>query len=90
MFWDRPLDHALSNLKKHVRAPVRLVLWDGREVALSDAPTVTLRFKYARTAAILARPSMLSLAEAYIAGDAEIEGDVRTAIHSAAALAKPR
>jgi cyclopropane-fatty-acyl-phospholipid synthase len=90
MFWDRPLDYALSNLKKQVRAPVRLVLWDGREVALSDAPRVTLRFKYARTAAVLAKPSLLSLAEAYIAGDAEIEGDVRDAIHSAAALSRPR
>ena len=35
MLWANPVDHALSNLKKHVRAPVRVVLWDGREVALS-------------------------------------------------------
>jgi cyclopropane-fatty-acyl-phospholipid synthase len=90
MFWDRPLDHALSNLKKQVRAPVRVVLWDGREVALSDKPRVTLRFKYARTAAVLARPSMLSLAEAYIKGDADVEGDVREAIRTAAQLAGTR
>jgi len=90
MFWARPLDLALSNLKKQVRAPVRLVLWDGREVALSDTPRVTLRFKYARTAAVLANPNMLSLAEAYIEGDVDVEGDVREAIRTVAALSRSR
>ncbi|MGZ5097105.1 MAG: class I SAM-dependent methyltransferase [Usitatibacter sp.] len=90
MFWARPLDHALSNLKKQVSAPVRLVLWDGREVTLSDQPLVTLRFKYPRTASVLANPSMLSLAEAYIEGDADVEGDVRAAIRTAEALSRPR
>lgn len=59
-----PLDHALSQLKKNVRAPLRLVLWDGREVALCDSPSVTLRIKDARAAHALARPSLLALAEA--------------------------
>jgi cyclopropane-fatty-acyl-phospholipid synthase len=90
MFWDKPLDHALSHLKKQVHAPVRLVFWDGREVALSDQPRVTLRFKRERAASALARPSMLALAEAYIEGDADVEGDVLEAIRSAEALARSR
>lgn len=90
MFWERPIDHALSNLKKQVSAPVRLVLWDGREVSLSDAPSVTVRIKDARTAASLAKPTLLALAEAYIEGDADIEGDVREAIRSAEAIARGR
>ncbi len=88
MFWDRPLDHALSNLKKRVQAPLRVVLWDGREVALSETPSVTLRLNGARAAAALARPTLLSLAEAYIEGEAELEGDVREAIRSAEALSR--
>ncbi|HUP28944.1 MAG TPA: class I SAM-dependent methyltransferase [Usitatibacter sp.] len=90
MLFQSPIDHALSHLKKHVRAPLRLVLWDGREVALCESPPVTLRFKDARAAAAFRRPSLLALAEAYIEGDAEIEGDVREAIRGAEALARVR
>ena len=88
MFWDKPVDNALSNLKKHVSAPVRLVLWDGREVAFSDKPRVTVRLKGARGAQALMRPSLLTLAEAYIDGDADLEGDVREAIRGAEAITR--
>jgi cyclopropane-fatty-acyl-phospholipid synthase len=90
MFWDSRVDHALANLKKHVSAPVRVVLWDGRECALSESPSVTLRIRDARAASALARPTLLSLAEAYIHGEAEVEGDVREAIRSAEALSRVR
>ncbi len=88
MFWETPLDNALSKLKKNVSAPVRLVLWDGREVAFSDKPRVTVRLKGLRAASALARPSLLTLAEAYIDGEVELEGDVREAIRGAEAIAK--
>ena len=89
MFWDRPIDSALNRLKRDVRAPVRVELWDGRGVDLSDeAPRVTLRLTDARTAAALARPSMLALAEAYIEGGLELDGDIREAIRSAEALSR--
>ena len=88
MFWERPIESALSHLKKHIQAPVRVVLWDGREVALSEHPRVTMRFKEASGAAALARPSLLTLAEAYIEGQYDLEGDVREAIRSAEAIAR--
>jgi len=91
MFWGRPVDSALSQLKKRVHAPVRVVLWDGREVDLSDEddePRVTLRVTGPRAAAALANPSMLSLAEAYIEGGVELEGDVREAIRTAEAMSR--
>jgi cyclopropane-fatty-acyl-phospholipid synthase len=88
MFWDRPLEHALSNLKKRVNAPVRVILWDGREVAFSAEPRVTMRMKGARGASALVNPSLLSLAEAYIEGHADLEGDMREAIRSAEALSR--
>ena len=86
MFWDKQLDSTLSRLKRDVRAPVRLVLWDGREVALSDSPRVTLRIN--RRAEVLSRPNLLTLAEAYINGDADVEGDVREAIRAAVEIAR--
>jgi cyclopropane-fatty-acyl-phospholipid synthase len=90
VFWTRPIDEVLGSLSREVSAPLRLVLWDGREYKLSESPSVTLRLKDKRTAAVLARPSFLSLAEAYISGDADIEGDMRDAIRSAEALARVR
>jgi cyclopropane-fatty-acyl-phospholipid synthase len=88
VFWEKPLDNAISKLKKNVTAPVRLVLWDGREIALSEKPRVTVRLKGLRAASALARPSLLTLAEAYIDGDVELEGDVGDAIRGAEAITR--
>src|SRR6185369_4541436 len=88
VFWETPVDSALSKLKRNVHAPVRVVLWDGREFAFSDTPRVTLRLKDTRAAARLARPDLLSLAEAYIDAEAELEGDVREAIRGAVEIAR--
>jgi len=88
VFWENPLDNALSHLKQNVRAPVKLVLWDGREVAFDKDPSVIVRLKGSRVASALVRPSLLTLAEAYIDGEAEIEGDVRDAIRGAEAISK--
>jgi cyclopropane-fatty-acyl-phospholipid synthase len=89
MFWTRPIDHVIGDLSRQVSAPLRLVLWDGREFALSESPSVTLRLN-ARGAAALARPTLLNLAEAYIRGDADLEGNVRDAIRSAEVLSRVR
>jgi cyclopropane-fatty-acyl-phospholipid synthase len=86
VFWDKPLDNALSRLKDNVQAPVRVVLWDGREVSFSESPRCTLRLKRASLA--LSRPNLLTLAEAYIDGDADLEGDVREAIRGAVQIAR--
>jgi cyclopropane-fatty-acyl-phospholipid synthase len=88
MFWERPLENALHHLKQNVSAPVRVVLWDGREVSFSEHPRVTVRLKGMRAASALVRPTLLTLAEAYIEGEAEIEGDVREAIRSAEAITR--
>ena len=88
MFWDKQLDNAISRLKESVHADVRVVLWDGREVSFSDEPRVTLRLKRTRAGSALSRPSLLTLAQAYIEGDAELEGDVREAIRSAVEIAR--
>ena len=88
MFWESPVDSALSRLKRNVHAPVRVVLWDGREIAFSEKPRVTLRLKGTRAAAALSRPNLLSLAEAYIDGDADLEGEVREAIRGAVEIAR--
>ena len=89
MFWQHPIDQALSRLKRSVHASLKVVLWDGREVELGDKPPrVTLRVRNRRTAAALASPSLLTLGQAYIEGDVEVEGDLRDAIRSAAEISR--
>ena len=88
MFWDRQLNQAITRLKRDVHAPVRVVLWDGREVSLSDDARVTIRLNDMSAAAALRRPSLAALARAYIEGEADIEGDVRDAIEGAEAISK--
>ena len=88
MFWDRQVESTLSRLKKNVHAPVRVVLWDGREFAFSDCTRATIRLKDTQAALILRHPSMLSLARAYIEGNADIEGDLRDVIQGAEAISK--
>jgi len=88
VFWEKPLDNALTRLQQRVRASVRLVLWDGREVSFDKEPRVTVRLKDSRVASTLVRPSLLTLAEAYIGGEVEIEGDVRDAIRGAEAISR--
>jgi cyclopropane-fatty-acyl-phospholipid synthase len=87
VFWDRQIDHAITRLKRDVHAPLRVILSDGREVAFSDDARVTIRLND-NAAAALRRPSLLALAQAYIEGDADIEGDVRAAIHGAEAISR--
>ena len=88
MLWDKPIDSALTHLRKRVNAPVRVVLLDGRAVDFAEKPRVTVRLKHSDGAGALMRPSLLSLAEAYIDGHADVEGDVREAIRGAEALTR--
>ncbi|MFF3645699.1 class I SAM-dependent methyltransferase [Streptomyces sp. NPDC002564] len=55
--------------------PVRLRAWDGSESGPPDAPLVILRSRRALRR-LLWQPGELGLAEAYITGDLDIEGDL--------------
>ena len=88
MFWEKPIEQAIHHLQRNVNAAVRVVLWDGREVAFSDNPRATLRINDSAAVSALKNPSLLSLAEAYIEGKADLEGDVREAIRGAEAISR--
>ncbi len=55
--------------------PVRIRAWDGSEAGPDDAPTVVLRSRRALRR-LLWYPGELGLAEAYIAGELDIDGDL--------------
>jgi cyclopropane-fatty-acyl-phospholipid synthase len=88
VFWERQLENTLSRLKREVHAPLRLVLWDGREVAFSDEARATIRLNDTHAAMALRRPSLLAFARAYIEGEADVEGDLKDVIDSAEAISR--
>jgi cyclopropane-fatty-acyl-phospholipid synthase len=69
------------------RSPVRLRGWDGSEAGPAGAPVVVVRSRRALRR-LLWQPGALGLAEAYIAGDLEIEGDLPDGIGRLAAAVR--
>ncbi|GGK80209.1 SAM-dependent methyltransferase [Mangrovihabitans endophyticus] len=55
--------------------PVRLRAWDGSEAGPSDGPTLVIRDR-AALRRLLWHPGELGLAQAYIAGEIDVEGDL--------------
>ncbi|MBA2463875.1 MAG: class I SAM-dependent methyltransferase [Nocardioidaceae bacterium] len=55
--------------------PVRIRAWDGSETGPADAPTVVLRDQ-AALRRIVFRPGELGLAQAYVTGEIDVEGDL--------------
>lgn len=62
--------------------PVRLTAWDGSQAGPTDAPGVILRSPRALRR-VLWQPGELGLAEAYITGDLDVEGDLAEALSHA-------
>ncbi|SEL17943.1 class I SAM-dependent methyltransferase [Streptacidiphilus jiangxiensis] len=62
-------------------APLRLRAWDGSTAGPPDAPTLVLRSRRALRR-LLWQPDELGLAQAYVSGDLDVEGDLRQALRT--------
>ena len=69
--------------------PVRLRAWDGSEAGPADAPVVVLRSPDALRR-LLFHPGELGLAQAYVTGELDVEGDLRDGLRSVWATARER
>ena len=63
------------------RLPVRLRAWDGSEAGPEDAPLVVLRSR-AALRRLVWQPGELGLAQAYITGELDLEGDLGEALRT--------
>lgn len=61
--------------------PVRVRMWDGTETGSGDGPLVHVRSRRALRRLLWA-PGELGLAEAYITGDVDVEGDLATGLRA--------
>ena len=84
---DAGVDRALESLQEKVSAPIAIQLWDGRSVTLGPQPAVTVKVPAASSLKHLVKPTLGSLAEAYVEGDIEVEGSLRDVMRAADLLA---
>ncbi|MFJ1587260.1 class I SAM-dependent methyltransferase [Streptomyces sp. NPDC088197] len=70
------LDQALGG-----EPPLRVRLWDGSELGSGDGPLVVVRRRRALRRLVW-QPGELGLAEAYVAGEIDVEGDVGEALRT--------
>ncbi|GAA0290931.1 cyclopropane-fatty-acyl-phospholipid synthase family protein [Streptomyces polychromogenes] len=88
----RPAADRLAQLLGHVLPgplPVRIRAWDGSRTGPADAPLVTLRSPRALRR-LLWQPGELGLAEAYVTGDLDVEGDLVHALSQAGRTVRDR
>ena len=62
-------------------APLRVRAWDGSTAGAPGAPTLVLRSRRALRR-LLWQPDELGLAQAYVSGDLDVEGDLRDALRT--------
>ncbi|MFD8293860.1 class I SAM-dependent methyltransferase [Streptomyces lavendulae] len=88
----RPAAERLAQLLGHFLPgplPVRVRAWDGSQTGPSNAPLVTLRSPDALRR-LLWQPGELGLAEAYVTGDLDVEGDLAHALSHAGRHSRDR
>ncbi|MGH8352596.1 MAG: C17 cyclopropane fatty acid synthase CfaB [Pseudomonas sp.] len=78
----------LPSALRELQLPLRLRLWDGHELDLGPAPSVTLVLKDPSLVAQLAHPSLDLLGGAYVEGRVELEGPMSEVIRIGDALSQ--
>jgi len=92
MRWGDVLTRWAMALRDDMDLPARIVLWDGRVLDLGyfEHPKVSVTLCSASALPLLLRPRLDRLAEGYVSGRIEVEGDVFDVIALGYALARAR
>ncbi|MDH4583979.1 methyltransferase domain-containing protein [Pseudomonas sp. BN415] len=78
----------LPPLLRDLKLPLRLQLWDGKEIDLGPNPTVTMTVKDPSLVSLLSRPSLDTLGAAYVEGRVELTGPILEVIRVGDALSE--
>ena len=87
---DAQLERFANQYRMQERVPVRLVLWNGRQIDFSEAPHVTLTLRRPEAVRYFLKPSLDSLGEGFVEGDLEIAGKIAEIIRIAETLSRDR
>jgi cyclopropane-fatty-acyl-phospholipid synthase len=75
MFWEKQFEEFVGKMTRF-NVPVRLGLWNGKEVALGPDPRVKLAIRSPVALRYLLKPSMATIGQAYVDGELDVEGKV--------------
>lgn len=78
----------LPPVLRDLKLPLRLLLWDGKEIDLGPNPTVTMTVKDPSVVSLLSRPSLDTLGTAYVEGRLELAGPILEVIRLGDALSE--
>ncbi|MDE3739382.1 MULTISPECIES: C17 cyclopropane fatty acid synthase CfaB [Pseudomonas] len=78
----------LPPLLRDLKLPLRVQLWDGKEIDLGPNPTVTMTVKDPSLVSLLNRPSLDTLGAAYVEGRVELTGPILEVIRVGDALSE--
>ncbi|QEY65660.1 methyltransferase domain-containing protein [Metapseudomonas lalkuanensis] len=78
----------LPPVLRDLKLPLRLQLWDGKEIDLGPNPTVTMTVKDPSAVSLLSRPSLGTLGSAYVEGRVELTGPILEVIRVGDALSE--
>ncbi|MRW86183.1 methyltransferase domain-containing protein [Pseudoduganella sp. FT26W] len=89
MFVQNQLSNWISGIREQLTLPLRIELWNGQQVDLSnEAPRVTIRLPNMAAARYLLTPSLSNLGTAYVEGAIEVKGKAKDMIAVVNALAR--
>jgi len=86
MFVEARIERFAEKLRKAAALPLRLTLWNGRQIDLDSNPAVTVRISAPSAVRYLLYPSLARLGEAYVEGYLQVEGPIREVVRIAAGL----
>jgi cyclopropane-fatty-acyl-phospholipid synthase len=85
-------DTMLGRIEQRLRdsgVPLSITLWNGRRLAPTEAPGVSVTVRSPQVLASLVRPTMGKLARHYVEQQLDIEGETRQILRVSEALASP-
>ena len=78
----------LEQLRARQALPLRVALWNGASVPLSEEARVTVHLKSPQAARHFLKPSLDSLGEAFVEGLIDVDGPIRSVVEVAEGLAR--
>ena len=87
-FVETRIERFAGKLQRAVALPLRLKLWNGRQIDLHPRPAVTVCVDGPAAFRYLIKPNLAKLAEAYVEGYLRVDGPIRDVIRVAEGLVR--
>lgn len=88
MFFEKRFLKAISQIGSRAAVPLRIELWNGRQIDLSSEPNVTVTIPHPSALRYFISPNLNKLGEAFVEGHIRVEGSAKNVFKVAEGLAR--